>query len=486
MSRRTARGFSGGEILRNGNQFGFLGVLFGDVYIRRRGTYRIIMNGTILFSGRALIKYDGEEKIIKFTRGNFFSFKKTISASNLSISITKGSINFSRFLIEDINSRMSTSKFRKDLVIKMRNDLIDVLPIVDKDEKPVLIVIQEMFCISAVKKIIAVRPCVKKIVAVALSRHFSKNHSSLLSRFVDRIFVLSGNFSLLRNIIKKYPNCVIHIHDVRRLERANGFLSLLHEFRKHISKIVYDLHDIFAIQHPNGTHVAGIQAEKIMCNLADVLITPNTMSSDFVRKRFDKQTETFYLYENFINFPKKTIGSKSNFLDIIYEGGVVARPESHRFYNKIFENILKNKQARLSVYSASTIYKFLDYLNSERFRLSSAVRHSEILKRISESDVSFCGYNRIKSLKNELIGDRALPNKLFESIAGGTPIMTMKFTNLERFVRENNFGFVIDDNMVINFDKEEVLKVKENVVKRRFEFMMERQTDSLMKLYLDV
>ena len=77
----------------------------------------------------------------------------------------------------------------------------------------------------------------------------------------------------------------------------------------------------------------------------------------------------------------------------------------------------------------------------------------EYMKYVSSADWGI--YLMENNCKNS---DYALPNKVFDYILGGLPVVVSDLKEMGAFVRENNIGITVD------FDKkEEILKTLENI-----------------------
>ena len=386
----------------------------------------------------------------------------------------------------NLKAKKIVPKMRTDLIEKMRNDLS--LPDM-KDAT--LIIFQPLFCIANIKKLIAVKPCIKKIVSVCTYNAISKNHSQLVMDFSDEIYVINDNFVRLENIIKansKKSKCILHIHDIRFANIATKLVGIINRQRKNIKKVIYDLHDVVAIQYPTGEKCSTARsAETIMCSVADVLITPNVMTSKFVKNYFHKRTETIKLLVNYVNFPeiKKTNNSMVN---VVYQGGIVSKTHGggHRYYNEIFDRLLKNNtNVFLHIHPANEFYSFLKkkYGKHTRVRIHNRMNYDKLIPALTNYDIGFCGYNRVRGVGNEYIGDRALPNKIYEYIVAGLPAMVMRFNHMRKFVNNTKLGFIVADSMKLGFKKKDIERVRKLVIEKRKDYMMETQTHKLMQIY---
>jgi hypothetical protein len=79
--------------------------------------------------------------------------------------------------------------------------------------------------------------------------------------------------------------------------------------------------------------------------------------------------------------------------------------------------------------------------------------------------------------------DLAFPNKLFEYMAAGLPIVVMNASECARLAQEYNIGIIVDsvDELVERWDEKDICR--NNVIKHRQEFAMENHIFKLERFY---
>jgi glycosyltransferase involved in cell wall biosynthesis len=97
-------------------------------------------------------------------------------------------------------------------------------------------------------------------------------------------------------------------------------------------------------------------------------------------------------------------------------------------------------------------------------------------------DFGWAGFN--DSRNGEHL-DVVLPNKAYEYIACGLPILTFPHRTLSEFVQKRGFGSVIRD-----FGPGEWLEkaegLRENVLRRRYDFTIEKNIHRLIDFYQNI
>ena len=113
-----------------------------------------------------------------------------------------------------------------------------------------------------------------------------------------------------------------------------------------------------------------------------------------------------------------------------------------------------------------------------------AVRPDEVLAYDSSADVG------ISLIENTCLSYLySLPNKIFEYIHSGLPLIVSNFPEMGKIVDENECGWKIpvdEDSvkeLIANISKEEVKLKKENVLRCKDDFQWEKEEEKLVRLY---
>jgi glycosyltransferase involved in cell wall biosynthesis len=102
---------------------------------------------------------------------------------------------------------------------------------------------------------------------------------------------------------------------------------------------------------------------------------------------------------------------------------------------------------------------------------------------MTQYDYGWAGFNAAKN-RDHL--DVALPNKLFEYLASGLPVLSFPHKAQREFLEAKKVGFVFEDlNELDDKIKEEatVQRVRGNVLRKRFDFTMESNIERVLNLY---
>jgi glycosyltransferase involved in cell wall biosynthesis len=108
-----------------------------------------------------------------------------------------------------------------------------------------------------------------------------------------------------------------------------------------------------------------------------------------------------------------------------------------------------------------------------------------LMQLLPQYDLGWAGFNA------ELNGphlDTALPNKVFEYIGCGLPVITLRHRALERFLAEEGVGVSVPsvDELAAHLDRVDLAQLRRQVIATRARFTMEANIERITHLYDDV
>jgi len=287
-------------------------------------------------------------------------------------------------------------------------------------------------------------------------------------------------------------NKIVHCHDLKSLH----FGVLIKIFYYYNTKLIYDAHEYET--QKNGlnifTKIYNKLKEKLLIRYIDSLITvSNTIAEEYSR-----------LY----NIPKPTVilncpvidpeseivrhdifREKFNISDstkiFLYQGyfsvgrGIEIILEAFNELNfKDIALVFMGEGAMIKEIKSNELYENSVYIHP-------FVASDEIIKHTSSADYG------ISFIEDISLSDRyCLPNKLFEYIAAGLPVITSGLPEMEKFVKIHGVGVSSNENSVsgfveafgelINMDREALNK---NINKTRKKYNWSTQEKILLDLY---
>ena len=113
---------------------------------------------------------------------------------------------------------------------------------------------------------------------------------------------------------------------------------------------------------------------------------------------------------------------------------------------------------------------------------SPTVDPSTLLRLLPKYDYGWAGFNEAA---NKAHIDTALPNKLFEYLAAGLPVLTLNHRALKRFLRERGLGIALDSpaDLADELSRRDIGKLRRRVSAARYEFTVEANASGPAALY---
>ncbi len=107
---------------------------------------------------------------------------------------------------------------------------------------------------------------------------------------------------------------------------------------------------------------------------------------------------------------------------------------------------------------------------------------SKLLQELAAYDFGWAGFN---ATLNQAHLDTVLPNKLFEYLGCGLPVLTLPHKALQRFVEDHGVGLVLDsaDELAERLDDADVPALRSRVADTRHRFTMGANIATILDLY---
>lgn len=252
---------------------------------------------------------------------------------------------------------------------------------------------------------------------------------------------------------------VYHAHDL------NAFLPASKSAKKHGSKLVYDSHELYThrnkpVKSSKLYRYLTERFEKKHIRRADKVITVSHSIADYLRDRYTIDRPVVIM-----NAPSKVKAHEndkslreelkvSDDLKLaIYCGGIT--------FNRGLEKLIESLTIMPDVYLVMMGYgapAYMDKLQGiadsnnvvDRFSFYGPVKPHEVTSYTASADVG------VAPIQNACLSYYyCAPNKVFEYIIGGIPVVASNFPDLSKIVLENEIGFV--------FDPEDINSIAESI-----------------------
>lgn len=285
-----------------------------------------------------------------------------------------------------------------------------------------------------------------------------------------KTFVHCYTKSQLRNAVRLHKDAdVFHIHN-----EPNWMVQVVREVSD--KPIVLDMHDSMAYRSDKLSHIRA-PMEELAYHMADGIVFVSDPCREITQEIHGiKPCTVLYPHVN-ERFYTSTECSWAG--GIVYEG-LVSTDKSREVMNyadyKSFGEACKEAGIAFHIHTPKQDEYMTEYYKDSL--LEPALRYDELIKTMPQYDWGLVG--NITEHKDWQV---AMPNKLFEYIASGIPIISMNAKLAGEFIEEHGFGIAVKSIQEIKDRWDERMKCKMNIVKKRHDFTMEKKIHKVEELY---
>lgn len=272
---------------------------------------------------------------------------------------------------------------------------------------------------------------------------------------------------LLYNLLKIRKNIdIIHSCDLDTALPAR----LISKFFK--KKMVYDIFDYYIDSHyvPNKMKKIVENTEINIINKADLTIICTEERREQIKKARPKKCIVIYntpkIDRN--NIKQKVIKSSNDKLKIVYVGIL----QENRLLKEIGEEIKKYPDFELHIGGFGQLQKYFSELSEKYGNIFyyGQMKYEDVLNLEEDANLLFATYN--PEISNHKY---SAPNKLYEAMALGKPIIVCKNTGIDELVKNENIG------ISISYDAKKFIEVIENLAENKE--LQKQWSDNAKKLY---
>jgi len=244
--------------------------------------------------------------------------------------------------------------------------------------------------------------------------------------------------------------------------------------------VIWDVHDL---ESQRSGKIG--EWEKSSMEKCDGICTVSPTYEKILAERSGKPTMSYMSYVIQELFPQER--TKVQHRGIVYEGGVgvthhrgIAQEFACRDWGDVFRKLTNEVGVPVWVYRANMAAD-VSALQGTGVMLMGPVPYDQLLGNMTAYEAGLVG-----SPFPDPMFDGALPNKLFEYISAGIPILAYNAgDDVNQFILATKFGAVLDNLNEIPDVLEEFRKDKyrERMWRDRFNWTMERQIPSIEEFY---
>lgn len=294
---------------------------------------------------------------------------------------------------------------------------------------------------------------------------------------------------LVRAFFISRKSDIVHCNDLDAL--LVGYV--LKKFSKRNIKVVYDAHELET--EVNGLHgitkkiAKFLERKLIVC--ADKVITVSDSIADQYVKTYSIEKPGLILncppYSNHNKQDKfrEAFGIRRDQLIFLYQGAL----GPSRGIELLIEAFIKIQSGKaVLVFMGFGEYESVIVQHTKKY--SNIFFHEAVLPDVLIEYTSSADFG-ISFTEDSCLNNRyCLPNKVFEYLMAGIPLIVSNLVELRQLVDNNKIGIVAEENTVVGFV--EAIKraldldpnfYAENLMKAKFVFNWEHQEEKLLSLY---
>lgn len=296
----------------------------------------------------------------------------------------------------------------------------------------------------------------------------------------------------LKNLEKDLKDIVDRYHiDLIHSQNAPDFLTVSAIRAVENMPIIHENQDSISLQETPYSPDANVEKqlvdERIANECCDARINVTNELSMYIQKKYGlKKDVVFYNYTSESMIPtsfKDKLSKKDGEVHIVYEGTLASIEGDHYDLREIFNDIA-SLGMNIHIYDSHSNkeYKKLDD-SDELIHYHGHLDPRRLLEEMTQYDFGWAGFN---VTKNKAHIDVALPNKAFEYISCGLPVLSFHHEAQKKFIEKHEVGLVFKDLKEMKeklADKELLANLQKMALEKRYQFTVERNIHKITDLY---
>jgi glycosyltransferase involved in cell wall biosynthesis len=284
----------------------------------------------------------------------------------------------------------------------------------------------------------------------------------------------------LRAALADFRPDVIHSHNlpdaltVLALELSGGRVPVIHD--------VHDFQSLRSTPYEDGfpepENPLGLERRAVEGCAALVTVSDELLAEIGARHRLPPRTLVLPNYALRRDLPESVSAERppGRPLRLVYQG-TLSTNGGHYDLRELFAAI-SGQGLELHVYPGRPVEGY-DGLG---IHLHETLRPSDLLRELPGYDLGWAGFD---DGANAAHLDTALPNKMFEYLGCGLPVVTLRHRALSRFLTERSLGISLSsvDDLRRELGRADLPALRRRAVAARFEFTFESKVDEILELY---
>lgn len=272
--------------------------------------------------------------------------------------------------------------------------------------------------------------------------------------------------------------------DIIHSSNTPDYITLL--IQNSNKKIIHDCHDMLTLQGKNTIDIASCE---YIANTRSVgVIYPSEGMKKFAMAKYNLDENKVFVLENYLskfikrerNYPK--LSSIDGEIHAVYQGGITFSSNSNRYYEVIWKKIA---ESGIHIHFYSQVdEKYCKYLESIHHGIHFEGNRSskELASEMTKYDCGLLLFNVNQNTKSYL--EVTTPNKLYEYINAGLPVVTCGIESYADFIKKYNLGIELNLNSNIKnqFKRLNNIAIEEDFLAKNG-YLMESKIQKLIDFY---
>ncbi|MCP4367182.1 MAG: glycosyltransferase family 4 protein [Deltaproteobacteria bacterium] len=296
----------------------------------------------------------------------------------------------------------------------------------------------------------------------------------------------------LQEIVNTYPIDLVHSHNA-----PDSLTRLFIDLFGGRIPIVHDIHDLLSIRRTpyqdgfnnrmSDEQIIEEEKSSIECSHAVIVVSDEILR---ITSQAYQMPETTLVFPNYIprRFVPQKLPEKSDAgpdrIRMVYQG-FLSNNNSHYDLSDIFAAIGKTG-IEVNIYPSRDNPTYREFASDHPHIIyHNHLSPEALFPELTQYDFGWAGFNQTLNRRHI---DTVLPNKCFEYIACGLPVVTFPHKSLKALLSAHNLGIIIEDVSklwpALHDDGIELLR--QNVIKKRHDFTVEAHIHKVRQLYEQV
>ncbi len=295
----------------------------------------------------------------------------------------------------------------------------------------------------------------------------------------------------LRKIVEKHDINLIHSHNA-----PDTLTNLCQDLFGGKIPIVHDIHDLMSARkttYEDGINrkddiVSWREEERKAIERSDAVIAVSDEILNLAQRQDYCLPEITHIHANYTlqrfvpaTLPNIRHNTAHRPIRIVYEG-FISNNAGHYDLRAIFK-ALAAEGIEVHIYPSRNKADYQTLAGTvPNIVYHQSIAPEKLFNEIKQYDFGWAGFN---DTINKIHLDTVLPNKLFEYISCGLPVIGFQHKSLQRFLETNRLGLVIKavPGLTEQLLAPEMVAVRENVKARRWDFTVEANIGSILNIY---